>query len=95
MRGKGNYSYRFYETLAAGRIPVFVNTDSPLPLPDMVDWKAHCVWVEHDEVENIGEKILMFHESLSASEFEEIQVRNRRLWQSLLTPERFFSRRTC
>lgn len=90
VRGKGNYSYRFYETLAAGRIPVFVNTDSPLPLSDIIDWKNHCVWVEHEDIMNIGEIILTFHESLSESDFKAIQQQNRLLWERLLTPEKFF-----
>ena len=32
VRGNGNFSVRFYETLALGRIPVFYNSDCVLPL---------------------------------------------------------------
>src|SRR5205823_99398 len=31
VRGAGNFSYRFYEALSAGRIPVLVDTDCVLP----------------------------------------------------------------
>ena len=31
MRGGGNFSVRFYETLSLGRIPVFIDTDCLLP----------------------------------------------------------------
>ena len=39
IRGTGNFSARFYETLALGRIPIFINTDCMLPFNDMIDWK--------------------------------------------------------
>ncbi|WP_461599624.1 exostosin domain-containing protein, partial [Winogradskyella sp.] len=45
-RGVGNFSVRFYETLAMGRIPVFVNTDCILPHDNFLNWKDHVVWVE-------------------------------------------------
>ncbi|WP_452218806.1 hypothetical protein [Lacinutrix undariae] len=45
VRGAGNFSVRLYETLAMGRIPVYVHTDGFLPLQDVIDWKQHMVWV--------------------------------------------------
>ena len=36
-RGAGNFSYRFYETLMMGRIPILVNTDCVFPFEDKVD----------------------------------------------------------
>jgi Exostosin family len=90
IRGKGNYSYRFYETLAAGRIPVFVNTDSPLPLPAVIDWRNHCVMLDHENIADVGDVVHAFHESLTASAFEELQRKNRSLWEQFLTPEKFF-----
>ena len=38
-KGDGNYSVRFYETLALGRIPVLINTECVLPLEDKIDYK--------------------------------------------------------
>lgn len=43
VRGLGNYAMRFYETLAAGRIPVLVDTDLVLPFADIVPWRELCV----------------------------------------------------
>ena len=45
-RGGGNFSYRLYEALSAGRIPLFVDTDCVLPFEDEIDWHALCVWVD-------------------------------------------------
>lgn len=39
VRGGGNFSKRFYETLACGRIPILVNTDVMLPYQEFIEWK--------------------------------------------------------
>jgi len=43
MRGNGNFSIRFYETLSCGRIPVLVDTDLVLPFDDVIDYNEFCV----------------------------------------------------
>lgn len=43
VRGRGNFSMRFYEALSAGRIPVLLDTDMPLPCADEVPWDEVCV----------------------------------------------------
>jgi len=89
-RGAGNFSYRFYETLCCGRIPVFVNTDCVLPYDFDIDWRKYVVWIEADEVDGIGERIREFHQSLSPEEFLELQVKCRGLWKTHLSPQGFF-----
>lgn len=91
VRGSGNFSFRFYETLCMGRIPVFVDTDCVLPLDFDIEWRDYCVWVEADDVGRIGDRILEFHESLGEAEFEERQHACRRLWETHLSPEGFFA----
>jgi hypothetical protein len=91
VRGIGNFSYRLYETLSLGRIPVFVDTECVLPLEFEVDWRDHCVWVEEDEIDVIGDRILAFHESVSDAEFEERQRACRRLWETRIAPQGFFA----
>ncbi|WP_298533207.1 exostosin family protein [uncultured Algibacter sp.] len=90
VRGAGNFSVRFYEALAMGRIPVFVNTDCLLPLSDVIDWKKHVVWVEDHEKYFLGQKILDFHEGLSKHEFENLCRSNRELWKEKLSLGGFF-----
>lgn len=90
-RGGGNFSYRLYETLSCGRIPVFVDTDCVLPFHSEIDWKRYCVWVDEKEVHRIGEKIAEFHAALSDKQFVELQQECRRLWESHLCPEGFFA----
>ncbi len=92
VRGAGNFSYRFYEVLSAGRIPVYIDTDGVLPYEGEVDWKRHCVWVEGRHIDRAADKILEFHAALSDAEFEALQQRNRILWEEYLAPLAFYRR---
>ena len=85
MRGGGNFSVRLYETLAMGRIPVFINTDCILPFDQWIPWKEHVVWVEDRELPYIGEKVANFHSELDSASFEDLQRKNRRLWEEWLS----------
>jgi hypothetical protein len=90
-RGRGNFSYRLYETLSCGRIPIFIDTDCVLPYDDAIDWKRHCVWVDASELSGISEKVVGFHDSLSPQEFADLQREIRLLWEKWLSPEGFFA----
>ncbi|MAZ72117.1 MAG: hypothetical protein CMC70_03125 [Flavobacteriaceae bacterium] len=89
-RGAGNFSVRFYETLAMGRIPVFINTNCLLPLPNKIDWKKQVVWVNYEDRDRVSEKVLNFHKRLSHKQFQDLQQQNRSLWQEQLTLGGFF-----
>ncbi len=90
-RGSGNFSYRLYETLSCGRIPVFVNTDCILPFEQWIDWKRYCVWVEEDELPYLGERIREFHDRLTSQQFHDLQIACRNLWIEWLSPQGFFA----
>ena len=90
-RGGGNFSYRLYETLSCGRIPVFVDTDCVLPYHSEINWKEYCVWVDENEIERADENIADFHKSLNPEDFLELQRKCRRLWDERLSPHGFFS----
>lgn len=89
-RGVGNFSVRFYETLAMGRIPILLNTDCRLPLDKTIDWKQHCVIIEENEVKNMSEIILEFHNSKTEEEFLVLQEANRLLWETKLKRHQYF-----
>jgi hypothetical protein len=90
LRGTGNFSVRFYETLALGRIPVLINTDCRLPFKSKINWARHCLIIEEGEEHTIAEKIIEFHNSLTDAEFEEMQRNNRELWENHFTKEKYF-----
>ena len=90
-RGAGNFSYRLYETLSCGRIPLFVDTDSVLPLDFVADWHSHCVWVDESALETIADRVADFHESIGDDEFVGLQRACRRFWEQYVAPEGFFA----
>ena len=49
VRGRGNFSMRFYQTLCAGRIPVVLDTDMVWPFEDEIPWDDVCVRVSRAE----------------------------------------------
>ena len=57
-RGAGNFTMRFYQTLAAGRIPVLVDTDMLLPLCDKINWSDFII-IENSE-DKVISKILIW-----------------------------------
>jgi hypothetical protein len=89
-RGYGNYSWRFYETLSCGKIPVFIDSDCILPYDFELDWKKYCVWIKEDEIPVIADKIMEFHEKFSEKEFIDLQIECRKTWEERLSPEGFF-----
>jgi hypothetical protein len=91
VRGAGNFSTRFYETLAMGRIPVFVNTDCLLPLSQIIDWKQHVVWVEYNDRHAIGEIISAFHKRQDEAALNNVFLKNRALWEQHLQLYSFFN----
>ncbi|PVW16468.1 exostosin domain-containing protein [Marixanthomonas spongiae] len=90
VRGAGNFSVRFYETLMMGRIPVYIDTDGYLPLQDTIDWRNHVVWVDYNERHQVAQKVKAFHDALSAPDFIALQQSNRTLWKEKLTLGGFF-----
>lgn len=90
-RGGGNFSYRFYETLSCGRIPVFINTDCELPFEQYIDWKRYCIWVEEADLPYLGDRIREFHARLTPQQFKDLQIECRKLWLEWLSPEGFFA----
>ncbi|MEZ5399806.1 MAG: exostosin family protein [Bryobacteraceae bacterium] len=79
IRGYGNWSVRLWETLACGRIPIFVDTDCVLPDAG-IDWREFAVWVDASELASLPEHLLDFHARLSPREFLEKQRLCRRIW---------------
>lgn len=55
-RGTGNFSMRFFQTLASGRIPIVVNNDMQLPLHGVADYNN--VIIMENSVEKVIERLL-------------------------------------
>ncbi|AXG71340.1 exostosin family protein [Kordia sp. SMS9] len=90
LRGAGNFSVRFYQTLAMGRIPVLIDTDCLLPLEGIIDWTQHCIRIPQGKENEMEARLLEFHKNLTQEKFEAIQKANRKLWEEYLTLSSFF-----
>jgi hypothetical protein len=57
-RGLGRASFRLYEALSVGSIPVYIWDDVEwLPYRDELPWDEFCISVRVDEVESIAERV--------------------------------------
>lgn len=90
VSGFGNYSYRLYEVLNAGRIPVFVDTDCKLPFEEFVDWNDYVVWINRKDIPRIGTILLDYHHGKKGDAFILQQKRNKAFWNEYLSPQQFF-----
>lgn len=87
-RGCGNFSYRFYETMCFGRIPVFINTDCVLPFENLIDYKNEIVFVEEKELGNLPDVIKEYCEKYDLGEK---QKRCREIWEKYISPTGFIN----
>ena len=90
MRGGGNYSVRFYETLCLGRIPIFIDTDCLLPFQDEIDYKSIFPWIDVKDLSDAAEIVQDFHARLSNDDFIDLQKVCRKLWLDHMTPNGFY-----
>jgi Exostosin family len=70
-RGIENYSYRIYEALNIGRIPIIIDTD--VALPREIDWERLSVVIPYRSLDRIYEIILEDYRSRSSWDFMERQ----------------------
>ena len=85
-RGYGKSSFRMYEILQLGTVPVYISDVHYLPWADELDWNDFCVPVNEDEIEDI-DAIL---KSISDVEYNELLENGRRIYEEYFTLEGMF-----
>jgi Exostosin family len=80
-RGVENYSFRFYETLSWGRVPVLIDTD--MMLPPYIDWDEVCVRVPYNQLDQLETMIQKDYETKSEAAFIERQNKSFALMREL------------
>lgn len=54
-RGYGRTSFRLYEAMQLGSIPVYISDEHWLPFENVLNWEKFCVIVKPDEIKKIPE----------------------------------------
>lgn len=88
-RGGGNFSVRLYETLAMGRIPIFINTDCLLPYHS--ELRDHALWIEDYNLKNLESSIIKFHLKFNENSFQEFLNNARAFWLKKMSMKFYFS----
>lgn len=89
-RGAGNFSVRLFETMACGKIPIIIKSDSNLPFEDEIDWGRFPI-ISEKQWKKTGQLVASFHKSLSTKDFTDLQMASRQLWEDYLSYKGFFS----
>ena len=87
VRGRGNFSVRFYETLSMGRIPIVYDTEQLFPYKDELDYSKVGLFINslQHAIDELPALIVEYHRSLSPEEFQAIQRNNRELWINFMS----------
>jgi hypothetical protein len=82
-RGNGNYSQRLYETLAAGRIPVYIESGGRIPFDHFVDYQSFDDFVWVTDPKKAAEAVIEFHETHN---LKTAQYNCRKIYEDFLSP---------
>jgi len=85
-RGNGNFSFRLYEAMSAGTIPVFLDTDCCLPFDDVIPYRDLFVWVPAHDVSRIADYVTAYHSQLDDRSFNERRRSIRDIYDRYLSP---------
>ena len=89
IRGGGNFSVRFFETLAMGRIPIFIDIDSTFPLKAELLKRNYIPVLDIKDKDQWESQLEDFH-SHWKNDFERLQYELRQFWQKHLQKHTFF-----
>ena len=85
-RGYGKSSFRMYEILQLGTVPVYISDVHYLPWTDELDWNDFCVPVNEDEIEDI-DTILKLIDDV---EYNQLLENGKKVYEEYFTLEGMF-----
>ena len=92
IRGGGNYSFRFGESLMMGRIPILIDTDCILPFANEIPYDTNCVRIKSENFNRIFDIVQEYHDAHTEEELIDIQKQNRIIWEEYLIPKNTYKR---
>ncbi|MGB0662962.1 MAG: exostosin domain-containing protein [Pontibacterium sp.] len=90
IRGPGNFSYRFYEALSLGKVPVLIDTDTRLPFEDRIPWEQHILRVPVTDLGRLDVIVQQHYERHTPASFNKLLLSNRQLWLDWFRPETYY-----
>ena len=93
-RGAGNFSYRFYETLMMGKIPILLNTDCVFPFEHKININDIAIVIDEKDINNNETKIIDIIKSYyykNKDNLLHIQKNNRFIWETYYSPIGFIN----
>ena len=88
-RGAGNFSYRLYETMNMGRIPIIIDTDISLPCHgDGIDYNK---FIMTENVKDVPKLIEKMWKGLTEETYLALQMYSRRMYDEYISPPSFAS----
>lgn len=85
-RGAGLNSIRFFETLAAGRIPILISDDCVLPLEDQINYAAFSIRLPEFRIPEIGTFLADWFVQTPPEEVARMCATARLAWEEHLGP---------
>ena len=92
VRGGGNYSFRFGESLMMGRIPILIDTDCILPFENEIPYDTNCVRIKPENFDRIFDVVQEYHDAHTEEELIDIQKQNRIIWEEYFIPKNTYKR---
>ena len=92
VRGGGNYSFRFGESLMMGRIPILIDTDCILPFENEIPYDTNCIRIKPENFDRIFDVVQEYHDAHTEEELIDIQKQNRILWEEYFIPKNAYKK---
>lgn len=88
VRGAGNFSYRLYETLCLGRIPLIIDSDISLPFDGLENYREDLLII--NDLSDIESTILNYWSKIE--NYQEVQKKLIKIWDENLSPLGFIKK---
>ena len=75
--------------MSCGRIPLFIDRNTPVPFEEYIDWANSMVYINYNERTKIDKILLNYHECKTEEELINIQKNNRNIYEEWLSPVGF------
>lgn len=86
-RGSGNFSFRFYEAMCLGRIPILIDSSCVLPYPGIDEIERYIPVCRRNSINDVVDRVVEYHRN---NNIEENQKVCRDLWEKYFSPHGFY-----